>query len=214
MTRQAHQTEAQNRYRDTAESWPVESSQELADGRLVRLRRDMVRMPGGEVVGREVLEHPGAVAVVALDSREQVLMIRQYRHPAGRLLWEVPAGLRDVDGEPLQVTAERELLEEAGYRAEHWQVLTDTFTSPGISTERLRIFLARGLARVPETENSYVRKHEEAYLTLGWLPLDEAVALLLAGGLHNGVTAVGILAAYAARADGFAALRDPDASES
>ena len=214
MTRQAHRTEAQNRYRDTAESWPVESSQELADGRLVRLRRDMVRMPGGEVVGREVLEHPGAVAVVALDSREQVLMIRQYRHPAGRLLWEVPAGLRDVDGEPLQVTAERELLEEAGYRAEHWQVLTDTFTSPGISTERLRIFLARGLARVPETENSYVREHEEAYLTLGWLPLDEAVALLLAGGLHNGVTAIGILAAYAARADGFAALRDPDASES
>jgi 8-oxo-dGDP phosphatase len=212
MTSRAHRGDAV--LRDTTESWPVESSQELADGRLVRLRRDMVRMPGGEVAGREVLEHPGAVAVVALDSREQVLMIRQYRHPTGRLLWEVPAGLRDVDGEPLRATAERELMEEAGYRAERWQVLTDTFTSPGISTERLRIFLARGLARVPEAENSYVREHEEAYLEFGWLPLEEAVALLLAGELHNGVTAVGILAAYAARADGFATLRDPDASES
>jgi 8-oxo-dGDP phosphatase len=205
---------ARTRYRDTAERWPVDSSQQLADGRLVRLRRDMVRMPGGEVVGREVLEHPGAVAVVALDSREQVLMIRQYRHPVGRLLWEIPAGLRDVEGEPLRVSAERELLEEAGYRAERWQVLTDTFTSPGISTERLRIFLARGLARVSEAENSYVREHEEAHLVLGWLPLAEAVALLLAGELHNGVTAVGILAAYAARAEGFATLRDPEASES
>jgi 8-oxo-dGDP phosphatase len=200
--------------RDRAESWPVDSSQELADGRLVRLRRDMVRMPGGEVVGREVLEHPGAVAVVALDPRERVLMIRQYRHPVGRMLWEIPAGLRDVAGEPLRVTAERELLEEAGYRAARWQVLTDTFTSPGISTERLRIFLARGLARVPDAENTYVREHEEAHLVLGWVPLAEAVALLLAGELHNGVTAIGILAAYAARADGFGALRDPEASES
>jgi 8-oxo-dGDP phosphatase len=201
-------------YIDTTESWPVESSRELADGRLVRLRRDMVRMPGGEVVGREVLEHPGAVAVIALDPQEQVLMIRQYRHPVGRMLWEIPAGLRDVAGEPLLVTAQRELLEEAGYRAASWQALTDTFTSPGISTERLRIFLARGLARVPEGENSYVRVHEEAHLVLGWVPLAEAVALLLAGELHNGVTAIGILAAYAARADGFGALRDPEAPES
>jgi 8-oxo-dGDP phosphatase len=202
-----------NAVQDAAEHWPVDSSEELAQGKLVRLRRDMVRMPGDGVAGREVLEHPGAVAIVALDTEQRVLMIRQYRHPVGRLLWEVPAGLRDVDGESLLVTAERELLEEAGCRAEQWQVLTDTYSSPGISTERVRVFLARGLTTVPEAERSYVPVHEEAHLRLAWVPLPEVVALLLAGELHNGVTATGILAAYAAREDGFAALRDPDAAE-
>jgi ADP-ribose pyrophosphatase len=199
--------------RDSAERWPVTSSEVLGQGSLVRLRRDTVRMPDGEVVGRDILEHPGAVAVVALDSADRVLLIRQYRHPVGRLLWEIPAGLRDVAGEPLRLTAERELVEEAGYRAGQWGVLTDTFSTPGISTERLRIFLARGLAEVPEAERSYVREHEEAHLTLAWLPLEEAVRRVLAGELHNGVTAVGILAAYAAREGGFTAPRDADSPE-
>jgi 8-oxo-dGTP pyrophosphatase MutT (NUDIX family) len=199
--------------RDAAELWPVASSAMLADGALVRLRKDLVRMPDGEVVGRDVLEHPGAVAVLALDSSDQVLMIRQYRHPVGRLLWEIPAGLRDVAGEALRVTAERELLEEAGYRAADWRVLADSFSSPGISTERIRIFLARGLVRVPEAERSYVREHEEAYLELAWVPLDQAAARVLAGDLHNGVTALGILSAYAARQDGFTTLRETDAPE-
>jgi 8-oxo-dGDP phosphatase len=199
--------------RDAAERWPVDSSVTLGEGSLVRLRREMVRMPGGEVAGRDILEHPGAVAVLALDPAGRVLMIRQYRHPVGRLLWEIPAGLRDVAGEPLQVTAQRELLEEAGYRATRWQVLADSFSSPGISTERIRIFLARGLAEVPAAERSYVPQHEEAHLVLAWVPLDRAVLRILAGDLHNGVTALGILSAYAARQDGFAALRDADAPE-
>jgi 8-oxo-dGTP pyrophosphatase MutT (NUDIX family) len=198
---------------DEADRWPVTSSAVLGEGRLVRLRRDNVRMPDGEVVGRDVLEHPGAVAVVALDDGERVLMIRQYRHPVGRLLWEIPAGLRDVAGEPLHETARRELVEEAGYRAARWSVLADVFTSPGISTERLRIFLARDLTEVPETELSYVRQHEEAHLVLARVPLETAVARVHAGDLHNGVTALGILSAYAARQDGFAMLRDPDAPE-
>lgn len=200
--------------RDLApESWPVTESAELARGAMVRLRKDMVCMPDGEVVGRDVLEHPGAVAVLALDSDEQVLMIRQYRHPVGRLLWEIPAGLRDVAGEALRATAERELLEESGYRAAEWSVLTDSYSSPGISTERIRIFLARGLALVPESERSYVPEHEEAHLQVAWVPLNEAVARILAGDLHNGVTALGILAAYAARKDGFGTLRGTDAPE-
>jgi 8-oxo-dGDP phosphatase len=191
----------------------VASSALLADGALVRLRKDMVRMPDGEAVGRDVLEHPGAVAVLALDTEERVLMIRQYRHPVGRLLWEIPAGLRDVAGEPLRATAERELLEEAGYRAGEWQVLTDSYSSPGISTERIRIFLARGLVLVPPSERTYVPEHEEAELELAWVPLDEAVARILAGDLHNGVTALGILSAYAARQNGFSKLRGTDAPE-
>jgi 8-oxo-dGDP phosphatase len=199
--------------KDIAGSWPVVSSTELARGAFVRLRTDMVRMPDGEAVGRDVVEHPGAVAVLAMDAEERVLVIRQYRHPVGRLLWEIPAGLRDVAGEPLRATAERELLEEAGYRAAQWSVLTDSYSSPGISTERIRIFLARGPVLVPESERSYVPVHEEAHLEVAWVPLDEAVSRILAGDLHNGVTALGILAAYAARQDGFTTLRGTDAPE-
>jgi 8-oxo-dGTP pyrophosphatase MutT (NUDIX family) len=198
---------------DITASWPVAASTELARGAMVALREDMVRMPDGEVVGRDVLEHPGAVAVLALDTEEQVLMIRQYRHPVGRLLWEIPAGLRDVAGEPLLATAERELLEEAGYRAAQWWVLTDSYSSPGISTERIRIFLARGLVLVPESERSYVPEHEEAHLELAWVPLDRAAARILAGDLHNAVTALGILAGYAASRDGFTTLRGTNAPE-
>jgi ADP-ribose pyrophosphatase len=198
---------------DVAEQWPVVSSAEDARGSIVSLRSDTVRMPDGEVIERQVVEHPGAVAVVAIDEAGQVLMIRQYRHPTGRLLWEVPAGLRDVAGEPLLTTAERELLEETGYRARDWLVLADFFPSPGITTERVRMFLARGLTLVPESERGYIPRHEEAHLVLAWVPLDEAVARFLAGDLHNGVAGVGILSAYAASQDGFAALRSADAPE-
>jgi 8-oxo-dGTP pyrophosphatase MutT (NUDIX family) len=131
-----------------------------------------------------------------------------------RLLWEIPAGLRDVAGEPLLATAQRELVEEAGYRAADWRVLADFHTSPGFSNERLRIFLARDLTAVPEAERGFVPEHEEAHLVIEWVPLDQALAGFLAGDLHNGVTAVGVLAAHAARGDGFAALRDADAPES
>jgi 8-oxo-dGDP phosphatase len=198
---------------DAAASWPVVSSEKLAEGIVVSVRRDQVEMPEGDVAGREVIEHPGAVGIVALDEAGQVLLIRQYRHPAGRLLWEIPAGLRDVAGEPPLVTARRELLEEAGYLAADWQVLADFFTSPGITSERLRVYLARGLRRVPDAEREYVPDHEEAYLTVEWAPLDVVASRILAGSLHNGVMMIGVLAAMAARQDGFASLRAPDAPE-
>jgi ADP-ribose pyrophosphatase len=200
-------------FRDITEQWPVTSSAELMHGEIVRVRRDMVRMPDGDTVAREVVEHPGAVAVLAIDKADRVLLIRQYRHPVGALLWEIPAGLRDIEGEPPLVTAERELLEEAGYRAADWHVLADFFSSPGISTERLRIFLARGLTEVPAAERAYVRQHEEAQLVVAWLSLDQVVARFLAGDLRNGVTAVGILSAYAALTGRLAPLRGAQAPE-
>ncbi len=199
--------------RDAAEGWPVVSSTEQARGPIVTLRSDLVRMPDGHVVPRQVVQHPGAVAVAALDEAGQVLLIRQYRHPVGRLLWEIPAGLRDVDGEPLHDTAARELLEETGYAAADWRVLADYYSSPGISTERIRVFLARELRQVPEEERNYVASDEEAQLMLRWVDLDTALHRLMAGDLHNGVTAVGILSAYAARCGGFAGLRPADAPE-
>jgi len=198
---------------DATADWPVVSREKLAEGAVVTVRRDQVKMPDGAEVGREVIEHPGAVGIVALDEEGQVLLIRQYRHPVGRMLWEIPAGLRDVAGEPPLVTARRELLEEAGYLAADWQVLADFFTSPGITSERLRIYLARGMTRVPDAERDYVPDHEEAHLTVEWAPLDAVVSRILAGNLHNGVMMIGVLAAMAARQDGFATLRATDAPE-
>jgi 8-oxo-dGDP phosphatase len=198
---------------DVPERWPVVSTAELARGRLVTLRTDKVRTPDNQVAERDVVLHPGAVAVLALDDAWRVLLIRQYRHPVGRLLWEIPAGLRDVAGEPPWATARRELEEEAGYRARDWRVLADYYTSPGFSTERLRVFLARGLEQVPQAERDFVPEAEEAHLLLAWLPLDEAVRKVFAGDLHNGVAALGLLAAYAARSEGFDGLRPADAPE-
>ena len=199
--------------KDVPEQWPILASDTVARGRLVTVRTDKVRMPGGNAAERDVVLHPGAVAVLALDDAGQVLMIRQYRHPVNHLLWEIPAGLRDVAGEPLLVTAQRELLEEAGYRARDWRVLADYYSSPGFTTERLRIFLARDLELVPPDERDFVPEDEETQLLLAWLPLDEAVGKVLAGDLHNGAAAVGILAGYAARSQGYDRLRPADVPE-
>jgi 8-oxo-dGDP phosphatase len=205
-------TGAGPRFRDAASGWPV-VGHKSASGAFVTLRTDEVRTPDGDVVSRDVVEHPGAVAIVALDDDGQVLLIRQYRHPVGRLLWEIPAGLRDVPGEPLPVTAQRELREETGYAAKSWHVLVDCYTSPGILTERLRVYLARDLTQIPGGDRGITPRHEEAYLLTAWVPLEAAVAGFLRGELHNGVAAVGIFSAYAARQGGFAALREAGARE-
>jgi len=199
--------------RDTVFHWPVVSSAELLRSRMVTVRTDKVRFPGDQLAEREVVIHPGAVAVLTLDDADQILMIRQYRHPVGQLLWEIPAGLRDVPGEAPWATAQRELAEEAGYRARDWRVLADYYSSPGYSTERLRIFLARDPEPIPAAERDFVPEHEEAHLLLSWLPLDEAVRKIFAGELHNGPATLAILAAYAARPQGYGQLRPADAPE-
>jgi len=199
--------------KDEPAHWPVVSSAELLRGRLIAVRTDKVRMPGNNLAEREWVIHPGAVAVLALDDASRVLLIRQYRHPVGRLLWEIPAGLRDVAGEPPWQTARRELLEEAGYRARDWRLLADYLSSPGYSTERLRVFLARDLEFVPEAERDFVPEDEETQLVSAWLPLDEAVRKVFAGDLHNGVAALAIMAGYAARSEGYDRLRPADAPE-
>jgi 8-oxo-dGDP phosphatase len=196
---------------DIPERWPVTGSDVRLKQWLITVRSDQVQMPDKELAERMVVTHPGAVAVLALDEADRVLMIRQYRHPAGYLLWEIPAGLRDVAGEPLAETARRELLEETGYRAREWHTLVDTFTSPGFSNERIRIFLARGVEQVPDT--GYEREHEEKFLTTEWVPLAEAVRLALAGKLHNGQAITGVLAGYIASSEGFSGLRPAEAPE-
>jgi 8-oxo-dGTP pyrophosphatase MutT (NUDIX family) len=198
---------------DQVEHWPVVERKELVRSILVTLRTDTVRTPDNDLAERDVVLHPGAVAVLALDATGRILMIRQYRHPVGRLLWEIPAGLRDLAGEDPWATAQRELVEEAAYRARDWKILADYYSSPGFTNERLRVFLARDLEPVPEAERHFVPRDEEAYLLHAWVPLDEAVRKVFAGELHNGPAALAIMAGYAARSEGFDRLRPADAPE-
>jgi ADP-ribose pyrophosphatase len=199
--------------RDVPASWEILDSKERFKGRVIAVRTDTVRMPGDEVADRDYVVHPGSVAVVALDEDHRVLLLRQYRHPVRRLLWELPAGIRDVEGEPLVECAARELAEEAGYRAKTWHTLVDIYSSPGMTNEHIRIFLARDLTEIPEDENGFVRQHEETDMPVVWVPLADGVNRALTGMIHNSPAVAGILAAYAALSDGFAALRPADAEE-
>src|SRR5436305_3590246 len=174
-------------------------------GRVIDLRRDVVTMPSGSTAERDVVQHPGAVGVIALDASLRVLLLRQYRHPVRQLLWEPPAGLLDEPGEDPLIAAKRELHEEAHVRPQRWDVLLDIFTSPGMSSEAVRLYLARDVA--PSDEPRHEGEHEEADMPVEWVDLDEAVQLVLTGALHNPLTAMGVLAAAYARVDGFGGLR-------
>ena len=109
----------------------VQSSKDIYAGRVMALRADEVEMPGGRLAVREIVEHPGAVAIAALDADDRLMMIHQYRHAVGRRLWELPAGLLDVKGEDPLAAAQRELAEETGLEATEWSVLVDVTPSPG-----------------------------------------------------------------------------------
>ncbi|HEY2204160.1 MAG TPA: NUDIX hydrolase [Pseudonocardia sp.] len=158
------------------------------------LRADEVEMPGGRVATREVVEHPGAVAIAALDERRRLAVIRQYRHPVRRRLEELPAGLLDVPGEPPWEAAARELAEEAGLAAGEWSVLVDLVPSPGLSDESVRVFLATGLTEVDRPD---LGDDEESELRLSWLPVDDAVRSVLSGEIVNAVSAAAVLAVHA-----------------
>jgi len=172
----------------------VVSTEDVHVGRVLGLRVDDVLMPGGSVARREVVEHLGAVAVAAVDADGAVTLIHQYRHPLRRRLWELPAGLLDVDGEAPVDTARRELVEEAGLTAKRWDLLVDTAASPGFTDEVVRVFLARDLS---EVDRELPADDEEADLVVHRVPLDKAVAMALAGELVNGSTVAGVLAAHA-----------------
>jgi len=210
----------------------VRSSRRVFDGAVTAVRIDEVVMPDGQTASREVVEHDLAVAVVALDTGEDtgedtaddtadtvdppapaagIILIEQYRHPLRRRLWELPAGLMDVDGEPAQEAAARELIEETGYAAAEWSVLLDVATSPGFSEEVVRIFLARGLTRVGRPRPG---QHEEAELRVVRVPLATAVRAVLDGRIVNVMAVAGILAAERTLREGPVARRvDPSAGD-
>lgn len=173
-------------------------------GPVFRVRSDEIVTPAGERTRRDYLVHVGAVGVVALDEQEQVVLVRQYRHPLRRPLWELPAGLADVAGEPLPEVAARELAEEADLLAARFDLLVDVHPTPGVSDELIRIFLARDLTSAP---HPFERRHEEADLVVSRIPLDEAVRMVFAGEVTNGAAVAGVLATARARDQRWAPLR-------
>ncbi|TDW79233.1 ADP-ribose pyrophosphatase [Kribbella pratensis] len=196
---------------DRPERWPVSASETVHEtGRVISVRRDTIEPPVGEQFTRDVVVHPGAVGVVALDENNRMLLVRQYRHPVGYKLLEAPAGLLDVQGEQYRLGAERELWEETATKAADWRILVDAFTSPGLTNEAVRIFLARDLSPAPE---SFARVHEEADMETVWAPLVDVVGAALAGHLQNPILIMGALAAWTAlNGPGFETLRPADAS--
>jgi 8-oxo-dGDP phosphatase len=190
--------------------YEVRSRQERYRGRIFDVVTEEVTMPGGGTGVRDLVRHVGAVAVVALDDAGQVVLIRQYRHPVGRHLWELPAGLMDVSGEELPTAALRELAEEADLTAGRVDVLVDLHSSPGFTNEIVRVFLARDLADVP-VDQRHERRDEEADLQVVRIDLDEAVAMVLAGEITNASAVAGLLATARARDTGFTSLRRADA---
>ncbi len=179
----------------------VLDSERLHRGWCYDLIAETVAMPGAapadgspepqKTARREFLDHCGAVVAVPLDQTGRVGLIRQYRVPAKEVLWEFPAGLRDVAGEDPAACAARELAEEADLRAEHWTELGAYYTTPGISNEMIHYYLASGLSRVPEAER-HERTDEETQIELVWWDLDKALAAVADGEIRNGVCALAL----------------------
>lgn len=191
-------------------NYAVLGTETIFTGRVISVHRDQVQMTDGRVAEREVVEHPGAVGVLALDEDGAIVLINQYRHPIRARLDEIPAGLLDVEGEPALQAAQRELAEEAALTATEWHVLLDLVTSPGMSNEAIRIFLARGLAAVREDER-FQPEDEEITLTIERIPLSDAVLRVWAGSLTNAAAVAAILAAAHGAATGWTGLRPADA---
>lgn len=197
---------------DDLTSKPVVSSEVAFTGMVWDVRRDRIDLGVAGQVSREYVEHPGAVGIVALrrhEGRDQIVLIKQYRHPVRATEWELPAGLLDISGEPAHLAAARELAEEVDLRADTWHLLTDLFPSPGGIGEVIRVFLARDLSVVPVDER-HDREGEELGMPTVWIDLDDAVTAVLTGGVVNGVAQLGILAAAAARSRDWATLRPAD----
>ncbi len=180
---------------DSADSWKVFDSKTTFTGGVVSIRVDEVSMPGSLVAHRDVLVHPGSVGVLVLDDSDpaipKILTLRQYRHPVQRRLWELPAGLLD-ENESALVAAKRELEEETHLQARDWRVLLDAYTSPGISDEAVRVYLARDARPVDGERRAAI--HEEADMELRWVALDDVLTGVLAGRLHNPLLVMGAFA--------------------
>lgn len=182
---------------DVDETWLVVSSEVAFEGKLIGVRHDVLRGADGQTFERDVVTHPGAVAVVAVNEQEQLLVIRQYRHPVRRQLVELPAGLLDKEGEDRLAAAKRELAEEGHLRSDRWSTLLTVMPSPGMSNEVVTIYLAEGAVE-DNAPDGFVAEHEESTMTREWVDVDALVDAILRQQVSNSLLVAGVLA-YAAR---------------
>ena len=173
----------------------VVASRRVYDGRVINVRVDTVRMPNGLEVAREIVEHRGAVALVAIDDAGRVLLVRQYRHAAGRVLTELPAGTLDP-GEAIEVCAGRELIEETGYTAGHFERIGGIFPSPGFCSEYIHLFLATGLTR------GDARPEADEHIEVEAVPWDQAMQRVRSGEIQDAKSVSALLLADALRSRG------------
>ena len=168
----------------------VRSKEEVFSGKLLSVERWQAEVADGRIAPREIVKHPGGAGVVALDSRGNVCLVQQYRIAMGRVMMEIPAGKRDSPEEDFLACARRELSEETGLTADHWQSLVALDTSPGFLTERIGVYLATRLAQGSQHPD------EDERLRLRWMPLSEAVSLVMAGGITDAKTVAGLLMSW------------------
>ncbi|MGC2941072.1 MULTISPECIES: NUDIX domain-containing protein [unclassified Brevibacterium] len=161
-------------------------------GAVWDIRKETFDLPEASGLVRDLMDHTGAVGIAVVDDQQRMLLVQQYRHPVGARLWEVPAGLLDVPGEPLLEAARRELREEADLTAGDWQVLSDSCLSPGGSSETMRLYLARDLTVVPEAQR-HERSEEEAGFRFRWVSLGEALTAVSEGRVTNVIAQMAIL---------------------
>lgn len=181
---------------DAAGRRAVAAQELIHSGPVFDVVRDEIDFAPGVRFSREYMRHPGAAAVLALDDDQRVLMIRQYRHAVAHELWEIPAGLLDVEGEDPAQAALRELVEETGRAAGSIEPLLVLRPSPGMDDEVIHVFLAREITTAPQAEE-YERLDEEAEIETRWVPLDEAVDAVLQGRISNATTVSALLAVHA-----------------
>jgi len=165
------------------------SSKEIFKGKIIKVRVDKVALPDGNESTREIVEHADAVAVVAIDDDENVWMVRQYRKPVELTLLEIPAGIIEENEDPL-AGAKRELAEETGLRAGHWEKILSYYSSPGFSDEMLYLYMARNLT---EGEASL---DKDEFLKIEKIPLEKAYRLIFEGKILDGKSIIGIQHAY------------------
>jgi ADP-ribose pyrophosphatase len=178
---------------DHPHTWPVAESTARWGSPFLRVRTDTIVSADGAQHERAIVEHQGAVGIVAIDEDDRVLLVEQYRHPMGLRMLEIPAGVLDIAGESAQLAAERELAEEGDIVAERWEQILTLAATPGYSTERWVVWRASDLVPVPEEERT-PRLAEEADLVQWWMPLDEAIQAVFDGRIGDALTVAGILA--------------------
>jgi ADP-ribose pyrophosphatase len=193
---------------DRLVSHPIVDRKTVFSGMVWDIRHDAFEL-NGETIARDYMVHPGAVAIIALNDAGELLLIEQYRHAQGKIMWEAPAGLMDfADEDPLEA-AKRELFEETGYVASTWNVLLDLANSPGGSSEQIRIYFARDLSLHPDGRPT--GDAEELDMPVHWIPIQDVLESIRRGAVTNPQLVAGTHAALIAMAEPDLALRSQDA---